>query len=116
MRAVLRWREQPPEKDGQKGIIYDVAFSPDGLEVICGAGFRVLVFKAEDGMLLHSLKGHHGAVYCVTYSTNGKRFASGAADHAIIIWTNKGEGILKYTHNSSIQVMITFTVRSSTLL
>lgn len=111
MRAVLRWREQPPEKDGVKGIVYDVAFSPDGLEVIGGVGSRVLIFRAEDGMLLHSLKGHHGAVYCVTYSTNGKRFASGAADNAIIIWTNKGEGILKYSHGYSIQVTASSTVK-----
>ena len=43
------------------------------------------------------------AVYCVAYSHNGKRFASGGADNTVIIWTSKAEGILKYTHNDSIQ-------------
>ena len=43
------------------------------------------------------------AVYCVAYAHNGKRFASGGADNTVIIWTSKAEGILKYTHNDSIQ-------------
>ena len=29
------------------------------------------------------------AVYCVAYSHNGKRFASGGADSTVIIWTSK---------------------------
>jgi hypothetical protein len=45
------------------------------------------------------------AVYCVAYSSNGKRFASGGADKTVIIWTSEGEGILKYTHNDSIQCL-----------
>jgi hypothetical protein len=30
-----------------------------------------------------------GAVYCVAYACNGKRFASGGADKTVIIWTSK---------------------------
>lgn len=30
-----------------------------------------------------------GAVYCVEYASNGQRFASGAADKTVIIWTSK---------------------------
>ncbi len=29
------------------------------------------------------------SVYCVAYSHNGKRFASGGADNTVIIWTSK---------------------------
>jgi intraflagellar transport protein 122 len=43
-------------------------------------------------------------VYCVAYSKDGKRFASGGADKTVIIWTSKAEGVLKFTHNDSIQV------------
>lgn len=38
----------------------------------------------------------------MSYSQDGKHFASGGADHTVIIWTNKADGILKYTHNESI--------------
>jgi WD40 repeat protein len=44
-------------------------------------------------------------VYAVAYASNGKRFASGGADKTVIIWTSKAEGILKYTHNDSIQCL-----------
>lgn len=42
-------------------------------------------------------QGHKEAVHCVCYAKDGKRFASGSADKSVIIWTNKLEGILKYT-------------------
>lgn len=41
----------------------------------------------------------------MAYAHNGKRFASGGADSTVIIWTSKAEGILKYTHNDSIQAL-----------
>ena len=47
--------------------------------------------------LLSSIPGHKDTVYCVAYAKDGKRFASGSADKCVIIWTNKLEGILKYT-------------------
>lgn len=83
--------------------MYDIAFRPDGSQLVVAVGNRVLVYDAIDGDLLHSLKGHKDTVYCVDYSRDGKRFASGGADKTIIIWTSKAEGILKYSHNESIQ-------------
>lgn len=44
-------------------------------------------------------------MYCVAYSKNGKKFASGGADKTVIIWTHKAEGILKYSHNDAIQCL-----------
>lgn len=41
--------------------------------------------------------GHKDTVYCVAYAKDGKRFASGSADKCVIIWTNKLDGILKYS-------------------
>ncbi|OWK02456.1 hypothetical protein Celaphus_00010646, partial [Cervus elaphus hippelaphus] len=61
------------------------------------------VYDTSDGTLLQPLKGHKDTVYCVAYAKDGKRFASGSADKSVIIWTSKLEGILKYTHNDSIQ-------------
>ncbi|ETP46782.1 hypothetical protein F442_07035 [Phytophthora nicotianae P10297] len=103
MRSVLAWSDKVPERNGEKFVVQDLAFRPDGTQVVAAVGTRVLVYDAVDGTLLHSLKGHKGTVYAVDYSHDGKRFASGGADNIVIIWTDKAEGILKYTHNDSIQ-------------
>ena len=65
----------------------------------------MLVYDAASGELLHSLKGHKDTLYCVAYARDGKRFASGGADKTIIIWTSKAEGILKFSHNDTIQCL-----------
>ena len=103
VRTVVAWSDQVPERDGIRSCVYDVAFKPDGTQLVAAVGSRVLVYDAADGDLLHSLKGHKDTLFCVAYAKDGKRFASGAADKTIIIWTSKAEGILKYSHNDTIQ-------------
>ncbi|NWU12999.1 IF122 protein, partial [Cephalopterus ornatus] len=60
------------------------------------------VYDTSDGTLIQPLKGHKDTVYCVAYAKDGK-YHSGALLVCVIIWTSKLEGILKYTHNDSIQ-------------
>ncbi|XP_076122170.1 intraflagellar transport protein 122 homolog [Alosa pseudoharengus] len=103
MRAVPTWIDKVHDRDKVEQCIYDIAFKPDGSQLIVAAGNRVLVYDTSDGTLIQPLKGHKDTVYCVAYAKDGKRFASGSADKSIIIWTSKLEGILKYTHNDSIQ-------------
>eukprot|EP01137_Pigoraptor_chileana_P031284 Opistho-2@18911 len=105
MRAVVAWADKVHDRDGVKQCIYDIAFRPDGSQVNVAAGNRVLIYDTADGDLVQSLKGHKEAVYAVAYSHDGKRFASGGADKTVIIWTNKLEGILKYSHNDSVQCL-----------
>lgn len=47
--------------------------------MVVAIGNRVLVYDAADGDIIHQLKGHKNTVYCVAYSSDGKRFASGGA-------------------------------------
>ena len=95
-----------PERDGVKATVYDVSFNPDGTHLVVAVANLVLVYDALEGDLVHRLRGHKDTVYAVEYSRDGKRFASGGADKTVIIWTHKGEGILKYTHNDSIQCVV----------
>lgn len=105
MRTVPVWVDKIRDRDNKEQCVYDLAFKPDGTQLIVAAGSRVLVYDATDGTLIQPLKGHKDQVNCVAYSKDGKRFASGASDKQVIIWTSKLEGILKYSHHDSIQCL-----------
>eukprot|EP01079_Euglenida_sp_SAG-EU17-18_P011137 gene11137-300_t len=60
----------PEAPDGTKLAVYDMAFRPDNTQLIVAAGNRVYVYDAAGN-------GHQDTVYCVAYSRDGKRFASG---------------------------------------
>jgi len=119
VRAVVSWTDQVPEKEGVRAQVQDIAFRPDGSQIIVACGNRVLIYDAATGELQQSLKGHKDTLYCVAYSRDGKRFASGGADKTIIIWTAKAEGILKYSHNDAIQCLeynpVTASLASATM-
>lgn len=83
--------------------VYDLCFNPEGSQLIVASGNRVLVYDTADGTLLQPLKGHKDTVYCVCYAKNGQKFASGSADKSVIIWSNKLEGLLKYSHGDAVQ-------------
>lgn len=83
--------------------IYSICYNPDGTQLIVAAGDKVLVYEPNEGSLIETLKGHKDNVHCVNYARDGKKFASGSLDKNVIIWTNKLEGLLKYSHNDAIQ-------------
>ncbi|QQP35694.1 Uncharacterized protein FKW44_023984, partial [Caligus rogercresseyi] len=105
MRAIPSWVDKVHDRDKNEQCIYDLTFRPDGSQLIVAAGQRVLVYDVSDGALIQPLKGHKDTVYCVDYAKDGKRFASGSGDKSVIIWTEKLEGILKYSHNDAIQCL-----------
>ncbi|PNI31984.1 IFT122 isoform 30, partial [Pan troglodytes] len=56
--------------------INDIAFKPDGTQLILAAGSRLLVYDTSDGTLLQPLKGHKDTVYCVAYAKDGNESSS----------------------------------------
>ncbi|XP_051161996.1 intraflagellar transport protein 122 homolog [Leptopilina boulardi] len=103
MKTHLTWVDKVQDKTEQ--CIYDLCFNPDGSQLVVAAGQQVLVYETSKGALIQPLKGHKDTVYCVCYSKDGKKFASGSADKTVIIWTSKLEGVLKYSHNEAVQSM-----------
>jgi len=75
----------------------------DGTRLIAAVGNRVLLYDAESGNLMDSLRGHKDTVLTVSYNSDGTRFASGGADKVVVIWKGSGQGLLKYNHTSPIQ-------------
>ncbi|EFO20869.2 WD repeat domain 10 [Loa loa] len=116
MRPILQWIDKVSEDDSEAGCcVYDLAFKPDGSELLVAADTKVLIYDGTDGTLLQSLKGHKDLVYAVAFSYNGENFASGSADRSVIIWTEQHEGTLKYVHNEAIQCLA-FSPATSFLL
>ncbi|XP_052746621.1 intraflagellar transport protein 122 homolog [Bicyclus anynana] len=106
MRTVPKWVNKIHEADKiEFSSVHTICFSPDGTQLIVGAGEKVMVYDPRDGALLQLLQAHKGPVYTVAYCMDGKKFASGSADKNVIIWTSKMEGILKYSHSEAIQCL-----------
>eukprot|EP01035_Chromulina_nebulosa_P019342 gene19342-25207_t len=100
--------DKVPERDGTKSSISDVSISPDTNRIIVAVGNRVLLYNAENGDLIESLKAHKDMVFSVHYSHDGTRFASGGADSYVVIWKANGQGLLKYDHPNAIIQKIKF--------
>uniref|UniRef100_A0A1I7UIF1 Intraflagellar transport protein 122 homolog n=1 Tax=Caenorhabditis tropicalis TaxID=1561998 RepID=A0A1I7UIF1_9PELO len=86
--------------------IYDLAFKPDGTELLLAADNKVYLFDVIEGGLMQSLKGHKDLVYTVAWAADGELFASGGADKVVILWNEKHEGTLRYSHTDVIQCMM----------
>jgi WD40 repeat protein len=69
------------------GIVFTVAFSPDGSILATGdaeGGLRL--WQTQDGKLVLNLTGHQGWVWSVVFSSDGQRLASCSSDKTIRIW------------------------------
>nr|XP_049708341.1 intraflagellar transport protein 122 homolog [Helicoverpa armigera] len=120
MRTVPKWVNKIHEADKVEfSSVHTICFSPDGSQLVVGAGEKVMVYDPRDGALVQLLQAHKGAVHAVAYCGDGKKFASGSADKNVIIWTSKMEGILKYSHSEPIQCLaynpVTFHLASCAL-
>ena len=77
----------------------------DGTQVLAAVGDRVLIYDAHTGEIIDNKRGHKDTVYCLAYSRDGQRWASGGADHNVIVWSAEGVGLLKYSHSNKIQCL-----------
>ncbi|OQR67328.1 intraflagellar transport protein-like [Tropilaelaps mercedesae] len=105
MRTSVLWQDNVRDTESNEQAIYDVCFEPGGSRLLVAAGSKVLVYNTDSGQLIDALKGHKDLVYCLSYASDGQRFASGGADKMVIIWTPQLEGILKYSHTDSLQCL-----------
>lgn len=64
-----------------------VAFSPNGKLIATGGGDSLVrVWRAADGELLYTLRGHSAFVLEVAFSPDGKILASASADKTVRLW------------------------------
>ncbi len=74
-------------EDGSRGMVEDVAFSPDGKTLaLASREASVQLWEVATGKLLETLKGHPSSVNAVAFSPDGRTLASGGADQTVRLW------------------------------
>lgn len=72
---------QPDENQRKEQFVLSVACSPDGRKLAAGSmNGTVAIFDADNGGLLHSLKGHFKAVRSLTFTPDSKFLITGCDD------------------------------------
>mmetsp|Transcript_42468 Transcript_42468/g.56018 ORF Transcript_42468/g.56018 Transcript_42468/m.56018 type:complete len:106 (+) Transcript_42468:52-369(+) len=94
---------RPPPESGYTNSVWAVTYRPDGKQVLVAVGDRVMIYDAHTGEMIDSKRAHRDVVYCLAYSKDGQRWASGSADRNVVVWSAEGVGLLKYSHNSPVQ-------------
>jgi WD40 repeat protein len=77
--------------DGYTGLVYSVAWSPDGTRLATGSeDSTARVWDVAGGRELLTLKGHTRVVWSVAWSPDGKRLATGSEDSTAKLWDAAG--------------------------
>ena len=87
------------------GRVFGVAFSRDGKLLVAGSSYddpqtgarlgEVRVFQAEDGQRVSTFADQKTAVYCVTFSPDGKRVATGGFDGTVRLFETATGKLIK---------------------
>ncbi|KAA0153703.1 hypothetical protein FNF29_03091 [Cafeteria roenbergensis] len=111
MRSSTVWSARPSVykdshlEDSPTNDIWSLAWKPDGSQLVVASGDRVLLYSGSSGKVSKVIRGHSAQVYAVAYSPDGKRFASGGKDNCVIVWSDAGKGLLKYSHKHPVQCL-----------
>jgi len=100
------------------GIVYSVAFSPDGKTLASGSGDNTIrLWDVGSGRLIRSMAGHAGPVHSVAFSPDGKMIASASEDKTIKLWqVSTGKHIRLFNGHTGGVYSVAFSPDGKTLV
>jgi WD40 repeat protein len=81
--------------DSEAEMMFDVSYSPDGNKIVSTSMNYAKVWDANNGELLHTLRGHSSSAYGAVYSPDGKHILTTSADETARIWDAESGELLK---------------------
>ncbi len=84
-------RKEVASLAGHAGIVWSVAFSPDGQLVVSGSGDKLVkVWSVSGKKQVASPAGHTNYVYSVAFSPDGEHIVSGSGDNLVKVKSLSG--------------------------
>ncbi|XP_045615343.1 jouberin isoform X2 [Procambarus clarkii] len=118
-KPVVNWGRKPNQScrilnsvkhclsHSEKGCLV-VKFSNDGLKLACGTHKQILIYDVLGGYLKHTLTGHLGLIYDISWSDNDHLLLTASADSTARVWhvdaTNEHEQCQILAHPSYVYV------------
>jgi WD40 repeat protein len=79
------------EVEGQRGMVYGAAYSPDGRYIATAGDDRLVrIWSADTGKELLTLRGHNDGINRVAFSPDGRALASASEDSTVRVWDVTG--------------------------
>jgi WD40 repeat protein len=110
-RTVRLWNVNIPflmMLGGERGSAHMcISFSPVDRTLVSGSwditeeGWTVKLWDTSSQKLLQTLPKHHDTIRTLTFSRDGKLFASASWDGAVKVWTKEGELVTSFTEHGT---------------
>ncbi|KAJ8058450.1 hypothetical protein OCU04_012638 [Sclerotinia nivalis] len=111
-RTRSSWSAALQTLEGHSGLVWSIAFSPDGTKVASGSNDETIrLWDTATGESLQTLKGHSGSVLSIVFSPDGTKVASGSNDKTIRLWDIvTGESLQTFKGHSNLVLSIVFSL------
>lgn len=90
LQQAVSWIEESNRFEKNSGIVWDVAWSPDGQTIATSSQDKTAKLWQRDGTWTKTLAGHSNSVRRIAWSPDGQTLASASWDRTVKLWSKDG--------------------------